>query len=153
MTSVDGSTADLVITINGVGGEVNAGTTQVAVIVDTDAGDTGELRYKLSGDPLAAGRVGLKIKRLDDDLGNGDAFITLFNSATNNDGAVLDFRIKDDSFAVRSPSSIDTSSLPHKLDEFMDVRILGVSRWVDIGQPVRDDLRRWRELAIVYARK
>ena len=123
VTSVDGSTADLVITINGVGGEVNAGTTQVAVIVDTDAGDTGELRYKLSGDPLAAGRVELKIKRLDDDLGNGDAFITLFNSATNNDGAILDFRIKDDSFAVRSPSSIDTSSLPHKLDEFMDVRI------------------------------
>jgi VCBS repeat-containing protein len=123
VTSVDGSTADLVITINGVGGEVNAGTTQVAVIVDTDAGDTGELRYKLSGDPLAAGRVEMKIKRLDDDLGNGDAFITLFNSATNNDGAILDFRIKDDSFAVRSPSSIDTSSLPHKLDEFMDVRI------------------------------
>jgi VCBS repeat-containing protein len=123
VTSVDGSTADLVITINGVGGEINAGTTQVAVIVDTDAGDTGELRYKLSGDPLAAGRVELKIKRLDDDLGNGDAFITLFNSATNNDGAILDFRIKDDSFAVRSPSSIDTSSLPHKLDEFMDVRI------------------------------
>lgn len=123
VTSVDGSTADLVITINGVGGEVNAGTTQVAVIVDTNAGDTGELRYKLSGDPLAAGRLELKIKRLDDDLGNGDAFITLFNSATNNDGAILDFRIKDDSFAVRSPSSIDTSSLPHKLDEFMDVRI------------------------------
>ncbi len=123
VTSVDGSTADLVITINGIGGEINAGTTQVAVIVDTDAGDTGELRYKLSGDPLAAGRVELKIKRLDDDLGNGDAFITLFNSATNNDGAILDFRIKDDSFAVRSPSSIDTSSLPHKLDEFMDVRI------------------------------
>ena len=60
VTSVDGSTAELVITINGVGGEVNAGTTQVAVIVDTDAGDTGELRYKLSGDPLAAGRVELK---------------------------------------------------------------------------------------------
>ena len=52
VTSVDGSTADLVITINGVGGEINTGTTQVAVIVDTNAGDTGELRYKLSGDPL-----------------------------------------------------------------------------------------------------
>ena len=121
--SADGSTADLVITINGVGGEINTGTTQVAVIVDTDAGDTGELRYKLEDEPLAAGRVEMKIKRLDDELGNGDAFITLFNSATNNDGAILDFRIKDDSFAVRSPSSIDTSSLPHRLDEFMDLRI------------------------------
>ena len=125
VTSVDGSTAELVITVNGVGGEVNAGTTQVAVIIDTDASDTGELRYKIADAdaPLAAGRVDMKIKRLDDDLGNGDAFITLFNSATNNDGAILDFRIKDDSFEVRSPGSIDTSSLPHKLDEFMDVRI------------------------------
>jgi hypothetical protein len=81
-------------------------TTQVAVIIDTNAGDTGELRYKIADAeaPLAAGRLELKIKRLDDDLGNGDAFITLFNSATNNGGAILDFRIKDDSFGVRSPA-------------------------------------------------
>jgi VCBS repeat-containing protein len=125
VTSADGSSADLIITINGVGGDANTGTTQVAVIIDTNAGDTGELRYKIADAeaPLAAGRLELKIKRLDDDLGNGDAFITLFNSATNNGGAILDFRIKDDSFGVRSPSSIDTSTLPHKLDEFMDVRI------------------------------
>ncbi|MEN7343808.1 MAG: VCBS domain-containing protein, partial [Pseudomonadota bacterium] len=124
ITSVDGTTAELVITINGVGGETSSGTTKVAVIIDTDAGDTGELRYALGDDgPLAAGRVELKIKRLDDDLGNGDAFITLFNSATNNDGAILDLRIRDDSFGVRSPSTIDTSLLPFRLDEFMDVRI------------------------------
>lgn len=124
ITAVDGTTATLVITINGVGGESNAGTTKVAVIIDTDASDTGELRYALDGDgPLAAGRVELKIKRLDDSLGNGDAFITLFNSATNNDGAILDLRIRDDSFGVRSPSTVDTSALPFTLDEFMDVRI------------------------------
>ena len=70
VTSADGTTAELVITINGVGGVVNTGTTQVAVIVDTNAGDTGELRYKIEGDPLSAGRVEMKIKRLDDDLGN-----------------------------------------------------------------------------------
>ena len=56
-------------------------------------------------------------------MGDGDAFITLFNSATNNDGAILDFRIRDDNFEVRSPSSIDTSTLPHTLDAFMDVLI------------------------------
>ncbi|MFK8054210.1 MAG: VCBS domain-containing protein [Woeseiaceae bacterium] len=124
LVSADGTTADLVITINGVGGVSNAGSTNVAVIIDTDAGDTGELRYALGDDgPLAAGRVELKIKRLDDDLGNGDAFITLFNSATNNDGAILDLRIRDDSFGIRSPGSIDTSALPFVLDEFMDVRI------------------------------
>ena len=125
IASVDGTAAELVITINGVGGAPGGGgDTNVAVIVDTDASDTGELRYALGGDgPLAAGRVELKIKRLDDDLGDGDAFITLFNSATNNDGAILDFRIRDDSFGVRSPGTVDTSSLPHTLDEFMDVRI------------------------------
>ena len=122
--SLDGTTADLVITINGVGGAAPTGENKVAVIVDTDASDTGELRYALGSDgPLAAGRVELKIKRLDDTLGDGDAFITLFNSATNNDGAILDFRIRDDGFGVRNPSTIDTSALPHTLDAFMDVRI------------------------------
>jgi len=124
ISSVDGTTADLVITINGVGGAAPSGENKVAVIIDTDPGDTGELRYALGADgPLAAGRLELKIKRLDDSLGNGDAFITLFNSATNNDGAILDFRIRDDSFGVRSPGTIDTSTLPHMLDAFMDVRI------------------------------
>ena len=63
------------------------------------------------------------IKRLDDELGNGDAFITLFNADTNNDGAILDFRIRDDSFGVRSPGDIDTSALPHTLGSFMMVVI------------------------------
>ncbi len=121
--SVDGTTAELVITINGVGG-TPSGDNKVAVIIDTDPGDTGELRYALDSDgPLAAGRVELKLKRLDDSLGNGDAFITLFNSDTNNAGAILDLRIRDDSFGVRNPSSVDTSALPLTLDEFMDVRI------------------------------
>ena len=97
---------------------------QIAEIIDTDAGDTGELRYALDGDgPLAAGRLNVAVKRLDDTLGNGDAFITLFNSDTNNAGAILDFRIRDDSFGVRNPGTIDTSTLPHTLDAFMDVEI------------------------------
>ena len=124
IASVDGTTADLVITINGVGGAAPSGENKVAVIVDTLDTDTGELRYALdAAGPLAAGRVELKIKRLDDTLGDGDAFITLFNSATNNDGAILDLRIRDNNFEVRSPSGIDTSALPHTLDAFMDVRI------------------------------
>ena len=122
--SVDGTTAELVITINGVGGAAPTGENNVAVIIDTDAGDTGELRYALDADgPLAAGRLELRIKRLDDTLGNGDAFISLFNSATNNAGAILDLRIRDDNFEVRSPVGIDTSTLPLTLDAFMDVRV------------------------------
>lgn len=124
ISSVDGTTADLVITINGVGGDPSGGDNKVAVIIDTLDSDTGELRYALDTDgPLAAGRVELKIKRLEDSLGDGDAFITLYNENTNNDGAILDFRIRDSSFGVRSPSDIDTSALPLTLGEFMDVRI------------------------------
>ncbi len=124
ISSVDGTTAQFEITINGVGGDPSGADTNVAVIVDTDASDTGELRYALDTDgPLAAGRVDLKIKRLDDDLGDGDAFITLYNENTNNDGAILDLRIRDNNFEVRSPAGIDTSALPHTLDAFMDVRI------------------------------
>jgi len=123
IASVDGTTADLVITINGVGG-TPSGANNVAVIVDTLDTDTGELRYALDANgPLGAGRLELKIKRLDDTLGDGDAFITLFNSATNNDGAILDLRIRDNNFEVRSPAGVDTSTLPLTLDAFMDVRI------------------------------
>ena len=121
--SVDGTTAELVITITGTI-VIDTGANNVAVIIDTDPGDTGELRYALGdGGPLAAGRVTAKIKRLDDDLGNGDAFITLFNSATNNDGAILDLRIRDNSFGVRSPGDVDTSAATVLLDTFMDVVI------------------------------
>ena len=121
--SVDGTTAELVITITGVGGNTG-GANKAAVIIDTNDGDTGELRYALGDNgPLAQGRIEVLVKRLDDDLGNGDAFITLFNSATNNDGAILDLRIRDNSFGVRSPSDIDTSSATVLLDQFMQVVI------------------------------
>tara|TARA_R110000751_G_scaffold116604_2_gene216404 strand:- start:159511 stop:163083 length:3573 start_codon:yes stop_codon:yes gene_type:complete len=121
--SLDGSTAELSITITGTI-VVDTGANNVAVIVDTLDSDTGELRYALGDNgPLAAGRIEVKVKRLDDDLGNGDAFITLFNSATNNDGAILDLRIKDDSFSVRSPSDVDASAATVSLDQFMSVVI------------------------------
>ena len=123
LASIDGTSAELVITINGVGGAAT-GANNVAVIIDTNPGDTGELRYALGENgPLAAGRLEARVMRVDDDLGNGDAFITLFNENTNNDGAILDFRIRDNSFAVRSPSNIDTSALSVVLDTFMDVVI------------------------------
>ncbi|MCF2947518.1 VCBS domain-containing protein [Paraglaciecola aquimarina] len=121
--SFDGTTAELAITITGTV-VVNTGANNVAVIVDTLDSDTGELRYALGDNgPLAAGRIEVKVKRLDDDLGNADAFITLFNENTNNDGAILDLRLRDDSFGVRSPGDVDTSAATMVLDTFMDVVI------------------------------
>ncbi|MGB3725054.1 MAG: VCBS domain-containing protein, partial [Glaciecola sp.] len=120
--SVDGTTAELEIIITGVGGG-DTGANNVAVIIDTDASDTGELRYKIGDTGLAQGKVTAKVKRLDDTLGDGDAFITLYNSSTSNSGAILDLRLKDDSFQVRSPSGVDTSAATLLLDQFMDVAI------------------------------
>lgn len=133
ISSVDGTEADLVITISGTL-IVDTGANNVAEIVDTlgdifdtdgttllTSGDTGELRYKLD-DALFAGRVELSIKRLDDNFGNGDAFIKLFNSTTKNDNAILNLRLKDDLFQVDS-SSVDVSAATFALDTFMDVVI------------------------------
>jgi VCBS repeat-containing protein len=121
--SYDGTTAEVSITITGTV-VVNTGANNVAVIVDTLDSDTGELRYALGDNgPLAAGRVEVKVKRLDDEVGSADAFITLFNENTNNDGAILDLRLRDDSFGVRSPSDVDTSAATVVLDTFMNVVI------------------------------
>jgi len=69
--------------------------------------------------------VEAKVKRLDDNLGDADAFITLFNSNTNNAGAILDLRVRDSSFGVRDSSAGNTAAgtLPLTLDAFMDVVI------------------------------
>ncbi len=117
--SEDGTIAQLMITINGV-----ATNNNVAVIADTDNTDTGELRYALGGDgPLAAGRLEARVQRQDDSEGNTDAFITLFNSNTNDAGAILDLIVRDDSFGVRNPDGFDSSALNVVLDTFMDVVI------------------------------
>ncbi|MDO7085821.1 VCBS domain-containing protein [Pseudocolwellia sp. AS88] len=122
ITSIDGTTAEFNVLISGTI-VVATGDNKVAVIVDTDPNDTGELRYELGDNgPLAQGRVEAKVKRLDDSFGSGDAFITLYNSSTNNGGAILDLRIKDDSFEVRD-SDVDTSAPTVVLDQFMDVVI------------------------------
>ena len=118
------STSEATVEASGDAGGPGTPGNKIAEIRDTNDGDTGELRYALGNDgPLAQGRFEVAIKRLDDDLGNGDVFITLFNSATNNSGAILDLRIKDDSFGVRSPSGVDTSAAMVLLDQFMNVVI------------------------------
>ena len=67
-------------------GECRPGDNKVAVIIDTLDTDTGELRYALDADgPLAAGRLEVaSLCDLTTRLADGDAFITLYNSDTNN---------------------------------------------------------------------
>lgn len=76
---------------------------QFASITDSSSTDTGELRYELPSS-LAQGRLEVTFTRTDDDTGNTDGFISLFNENNNNNGAILDLRVRDDSFQTRSPS-------------------------------------------------
>ncbi|MCP3429357.1 VCBS domain-containing protein [Opacimonas viscosa] len=108
LTSADGTTATFDITVTGVTPAPTGN--QAAVIRDLTGDDTGELRYSLP-EALAAGRLEVTFTRTDDDLGSKDAFISLFNSGNNNAGNILDLRVRDDSYGVRSPSSIDTSAV------------------------------------------
>ncbi|MBO1256568.1 VCBS domain-containing protein [Alteromonas sp. 5E99-2] len=109
LESVDGTVAEFVVTVVG----VDTVNTRAVFIRDTDANDTGELRYSIvdtsaDGDVsgLAQGRIEVDFTRTDDDItGNSsvDAFISLFNSGNNNAGAILDLRVRDNNFGVRSP--------------------------------------------------
>ena len=155
ISSIDGTTAELVITINGVGGAAPSGENNVAVIIDTDPGDTGELRYALGADgPLAAGRLEVKVKRLDDDLGDGDAFITLFNENTNNDGAILDFRIRDRQFWCEKPkqyryfSASAYAGCLHGCAYY-----LGVSGWRHNAASRGHDIGGWCQSCSIYTRQ
>ena len=107
LTSADGTTATFDITVTGVTPAPTGN--QAAVIRDLTGDDTGELRYTLP-EAQAAGRLEVTFTRTDDELGSKDGFISLFNSGNNNAGNILDLRVRDDSYGVRSPSSIDTSS-------------------------------------------
>ncbi len=86
----------------------SASGNQFARITDSSATDTGELRYELPSS-LAQGRLELRFTRTDDDDGNTDGFITLFDSGTDNAGSILDLRVRDNSFQTRFPqTNIDT---------------------------------------------
>ena len=108
--SVDGTVGTLVITITGV--NPPAAGNQAAVIRDLTSDDTGELRFSLP-EAQAAGRLEVTFTRTDDDLGSADGFISLFNSANDNAGSILDLRIRDDSYQTRHPQvNIDSDLFP-----------------------------------------
>ena len=101
---------------------------QIAEIVDTLDTDTGELRYALGRCVARLRRVAWRWRSNDWTTlsENGDAFITLFNSDTNNAGAILDFRIRDDSFGVREVQAVHrhVHRFRTPLDAFMDVSVV-----------------------------
>ena len=75
-----------------------------AVIRDTDATDTGELRYNLPA-PQLAGRLEVTYDRT---VTGPDAFIALLNSSgsTSSARSIIDMRIKADEFQFRDQSFV-----------------------------------------------
>ena len=124
--SADGTTADLKITISGVG---EGSFTQAAKISDTITSDTGELRYVIPGDDFLQGKLTLSFLKNDnavDDI-TGDsknAYITLYNStnSTSNGVAILDLLIGSDAFTIRDQSGI-TVATAFKPDTWQDIEI------------------------------
>ena len=101
LSSVDGTTADLVIRITAL--------TQVAEITNTINGDTGELRRDL--DPhLLQGKLSfsfLKTEALADDSNQKDAYITLYGASGSSAESLVDLRIQgeatNDDGSIRAP--------------------------------------------------
>ncbi len=107
------STQTVAVTAGG-GGMMGA---QVAVIRDTDPGDTGELRLNI--DPLLSGRVEVTFTRTQDavDTNSGndrDAFIALLNStgSTSSMRSILDLRVRNNEFEVRDQTFDVTAVTP-----------------------------------------
>jgi VCBS repeat-containing protein len=112
ITSVDGTTTDVVITITGV---TSAGAmSQVAKISDSMSDDAGELRYKLSSsDIIEAGKISVSFMKDANVVNqNGDAkdaYIALYGTSTSTSAAIVDLRIGTDSFVIRDQDGIDVT--------------------------------------------
>lgn len=97
--SYDGTMADLIISINGVGGTTV--TAKAAVIRDTDASDTGELRYDI--DAALSGRLEATFTRTET---GPTAYIALLNTSgsTSSGRSIVDMNISSSAFSFRDQS-------------------------------------------------
>ncbi|WP_394749957.1 PKD domain-containing protein [Spongiimicrobium salis] len=104
-----------------VGGPGTPGN-QLALITDTDGGDTGELRLNLDN-TIAVGRMTAVIRKEATSL---DAFVNLSGSSTTRRNAMIDFRI-DDANGYEFTESGDNVTMPNfpafMNDEFVMVDI------------------------------
>ncbi|MCP8898077.1 VCBS domain-containing protein [Gilvimarinus xylanilyticus] len=108
--SVDGTTANLEITITGAEEEVE--TSQVARITDTMFDDAGELRYKF-GEAMESGKLTASFMKdadaVDEEGSAKDAYIGLYGSSTSTSQALVDLRIQSDQFVIRDKDDIEVA--------------------------------------------
>ncbi|AWB68628.1 hypothetical protein C2869_20500 [Saccharobesus litoralis] len=122
VTTPDGTTANLLITITGSEDAVPVTKvpTKVAKIEDTQSDDAGELRYKF-GQDYPQGKLTARIKKPVNPEGK-DAYVTIFNSSTSTSNALIDLRIHNDSFEVRDKSDVVVTAA-FTPDEWIDVEM------------------------------
>lgn len=121
--SVDGTTANLEITITGE--DVVVTTSKVARITDHMIDDAGELRYKLD-EPLEKGKLTVSFMKDDsavtEDGTAKDAYIGLYGSSTSTSQALVDLRIQADAYVIRDKDDIDVE-IPFVPGEWTDVEM------------------------------
>lgn len=118
LTSADGTTAELVVTITGAAA---IAPTKVAKITDNMTDDAGELRYKLSSsDVIQAGK--LTVSFLKEAGLEKDAYIGLFGSSTSTSNAIIDLRIQSTGYVIRNNDGIDIT-IPFTENKWTDVEM------------------------------
>lgn len=124
ISSADGTTTDITITISGQD-PIPTNKTKVAVISDTMDNDAGELRYRLSS-AVPQGKLSISFLREDGIVtGDGtskDGFITLYGSSTSGANALVDLRVRESSYSLRNESDVSISTAV-AVDTWTDVEI------------------------------
>lgn len=112
IASIDGTPAELVITIFGAPNSVGGEPTQAAKITDSMTDDAGELRLKLDS-AISQGKLTVSFLKEDKaETADGvakDAYIGLFGESTSTSNAIVDLRIQADKFVIRDQDDIAVS--------------------------------------------
>ncbi len=111
IASIDGTPAELVITITGAPAAGGL-PTNVAKITDNMTDDAGELRYKLDS-AIPQGKLTVSFLKEDKaetaDGSAKDAYIGLFGESTSTSNAIVDLRIQADKFVIRDKDDIEVT--------------------------------------------
>ncbi|WP_448551471.1 VCBS domain-containing protein [Thalassotalea montiporae] len=125
IASVDGTSAELVITIFGAPNSSGGEPTQVAKITDNMTDDAGELRLRLDS-ALEQGKLTVSFLKEDNAVtADGvakDAYIGLFGESTSTSNAIVDLRIQADKFVIRDKDDIEVT-IPFIPDVWTDVEM------------------------------
>ncbi len=93
-----------------------------AIVTDTDAGDTGELRYTLPSG-LATGKIDVKVNY--SSLETESFYVRLFNTGNSTSSVIADLKMDEGNLSLRDNGTVTDANLSgtYTTDEFVDVSI------------------------------